>query len=103
MAKESPTGTTGVPEVNIGREIRTFMERGHFSASWLAERLCCDRTNIYKIFGRPSLDSETLLRISIFLRHDFFTSYTSAHNRCRAADVIGNAAGIIGDATDTPR
>lgn len=98
MPKETqPAGTT-VPEVHIGREIRNYMERGRLSASWLAEKLCCDRTNIYKMFGRPSLDSETLLRISVFLRHDFFAIYTRAYNICRASDVIGNTAEKAGEA-----
>ena len=40
--------------------------------SWLARKINCDRTNIYKIFQRPSIDTALLSRISKALDHDFF-------------------------------
>ena len=39
---------------------------------WLAKKNNCDRTNIYKIFQRPSIDTALLSRISKALEHDFF-------------------------------
>lgn len=92
MQTEHQTAEAIEPDIHIGREIRSFMESGNMSASWLAERLCCDRTNIYKIFTRASLDSQMLLRISIFLRHNFFSVYTAAYERSRDTDAIGRAA-----------
>lgn len=42
------------------------------SVQWLAERINCNRRNIYDIFQRPSIDTELLMRISKALDHDFF-------------------------------
>lgn len=68
-----------IPDVDIGREIRRFMKKTHFSATWLSGRMCCDRTNVYKILARRSLDSTTLFRISTFLHKDFFSVYSRAY------------------------
>ncbi len=65
-------------EPNIGREVHQYMKSARMSATWLAGRMCCDRTNIYKILGRRSLDTATLYKISYFLQHDFFSVYTKA-------------------------
>ena len=44
------------------------------------ERLYCDRTNVYNIFRRQSLDTELLLRISIILEYNFFQIYSDIYN-----------------------
>lgn len=67
------------PEIFIGREIQNYMTRGHYSAATLASRLYCDRTNIYKIFTKDSIDTNTLFKISVYLRHNFFSIYTRAY------------------------
>ncbi len=41
--------------------------------SWLAKKINCDRTNVYKIFRRASIDTALLLRISAVLEYDFFS------------------------------
>lgn len=75
--KETPAAL--VPDVNIGKEIRRFLKKSHYSATWLSGRMCCDRTNVYKILARRSLDSATLFRISSFLHRDFFLVYSHAY------------------------
>lgn len=52
------------------------MQRQGRSASWLAQQICCERRNVYKIYSRASLDTELLLRISRALNHDFFRYYS---------------------------
>jgi hypothetical protein len=47
------------------------------TASWLAQKLNCDRTNVYKIFRKPSIDMAQLLHISIVLNFDFFSCYSA--------------------------
>ena len=44
---------------------------------WLARKLNCNRTNIYKIFNRSTIDTELLLKISNVLQHNFFEEYTN--------------------------
>lgn len=68
-------------DIHIGREIRHVMTARHITASWLAGRLFCDRTNVYKLFRRKSVDTETLFKISVLLRHDFFAVYSGAFRR----------------------
>ena len=61
--------------VHIGKKIEeVFYEQGR-SPSWLAKQLCYDRTNIYSIFKRESIDSALLAKISKLLNHDFFQYY----------------------------
>lgn len=57
--------------MHIGQQIeKIFREQGR-KVSWFADKLCCDRRNIYKIFERESIDTALLVRISIVLDHDF--------------------------------
>jgi len=60
---------------HIGRIIeQVFHDQGR-SASWFAGQLHCDRTNVYSIFKRESIDTALLVRISNILQHNFFQYY----------------------------
>ena len=61
--------------VHIGKIIEEEFCRQGRSVSWFANKLCCDRTNVYDIFKRQSLDTALLLRISQLLQHNFFQYY----------------------------
>lgn len=63
--------------IHIGHLIKEELLRQERSAGWLAGKLYCDRTNIYKIFKRESIDTDLLLRISKILNHNFFYHYSS--------------------------
>lgn len=65
-------------EVFIGQLIRQQMESQGRSATWLAGQLGCQRTNVYKIYSRRSIDTATLMKVSVALGHDFFAHYTRA-------------------------
>ena len=43
--------------------------------SWLADKLHCDRTNVYDIFKREGIDTRLLERISMILHRNFFALY----------------------------
>ncbi|MBD5225033.1 MAG: XRE family transcriptional regulator [Bacteroidales bacterium] len=58
----------------IGSELR----RQRRPAAWLAQEICCDRTNVYKILRKGSIDTELLCRISVALEHDFFAELQAA-------------------------
>jgi len=62
--------------LHIGKLIREELHRQERTVSWFARKLFCDRTNVYDIFQRKSIDTELLLRISVILNHDFFKYYT---------------------------
>ena len=61
--------------IHIGRLIEEEFRRQEHTVSWFAQHLCCERTNVYDIFKRQSIDTEMLLRISQVLRHNFFRYY----------------------------
>ena len=63
--------------IHVGRLIEIELHRQGLSVTWFAEQLCCARTNVYKIFGKSSIDTELLLRISDILQYDFFQCYSA--------------------------
>ena len=56
----------------IGLLIKQRLEEEERTVAWFARKLSCSYANIYKIFGKQSLDTELLTRISKILNHDFF-------------------------------
>lgn len=61
--------------VHIGKEIKAELLRQERGVSWLADKLHCDRTNVYDIFKREGIDTRLLQRISIILNRNFFSLY----------------------------
>jgi len=59
-------------EIHIGNMIRNSMEEDGRSVGWLAKKLSCNRSNIYKIYAKSNIDMILLQRISKILQHDFF-------------------------------
>lgn len=65
--------------VHIGEIIKEELYRQERSISWFARKLYCDRSNVYDIFKRKSIDTDLLMRISIILNHNFFSYYESLY------------------------
>ena len=61
--------------VHIGSLIEQELRRQERSVSWFARKLYCDRTNVYKIFKKQSIDTQLLEQISIILQHNFFEDF----------------------------
>ena len=66
--------------LHIGHEIQQELRRQERSVTWFARRLACDRTNVYRIFDKESLDTRLLMRISTILQRDFFALYSQQLN-----------------------
>lgn len=66
--------------LHIGHEIQQELRRQERSVAWFARRLACDRTNVYRIFDKESLDTRLLMRISTILMRDFFVLYSQQLN-----------------------
>ncbi|MFR9603416.1 MAG: hypothetical protein SNG02_06045 [Rikenellaceae bacterium] len=64
---------------HIGKIIEAELKRQRRSVTWLAQQLYCDRTNVYSIFKRQSLDTKLLFRISLLLKCDFFKEYSALY------------------------
>lgn len=56
----------------IGGLIKEELEKQERTISWFARKLSCDRSNVYRLFQKDSIDTNMLTRISILLNHDFF-------------------------------
>ena len=63
--------------IHIGKLIEMELRRQERTVSWFARHLYCERTNVYDIFKRRSIDTQMLLRISLVLHHNFFRYYLS--------------------------
>lgn len=66
--------------IHIGKEIKAELQRQERGVTWLADKLHCDRTNVYNIFKRQGIDTRLLERISIILHRNFFTLYCQEDN-----------------------
>ncbi len=62
--------------IHIGSIIKEKFDELGLPVSWFAKELCCDRTNVYSIFKRESIDTSLLVKISLILNHDFFKYYS---------------------------
>ncbi len=58
--------------LHLGHLIQLELARQERTPAWLARKICCDRTNVHKIFKRESLDTALLARIGQALGHNFF-------------------------------
>ena len=65
--------------LHIGQLIEEELRRQERSVTWFAKKLYCDRTNVYKIFRKQSIDTDLLLRISVILRRNFFTDFADEY------------------------
>lgn len=63
-------------QIFIGKIIEEELRNQERSVVWFSRKLNCNRTNVYKIFNRTSIDTELLLKISNVLKRDFFQPYT---------------------------
>lgn len=61
-----------VLNLHIGRLVKTVFERSGMTVSDFARQLNCERTNIYTIFKRRTIDVELLINISKILNYNFF-------------------------------
>ena len=73
--------------IHLGQLIKTELERQERTPTWLAKKINCDRTNIYRIFNRKSIDTDLLSRISTALNRNFFEelSQQQANTRDKSA------------------
>lgn len=58
-------------DVHIGNMIKAELKKQGRSVSWLAEQIYCEKSNIYKMFKRKSIDLAQLMQISVVLDHNF--------------------------------
>ncbi len=69
----------------IGTLIKEEFERQERSISWFARKLSCDRSNVYRLFQRETIDTGVLTRISLILHHDFFADLSAGVEERRSS------------------
>ncbi|MBO6118728.1 MAG: helix-turn-helix domain-containing protein [Bacteroidales bacterium] len=62
--------------MHIGNKIKEIVEKRGITSRWLASQILCDRTNIYLIYKKSTIDTELLQKISKILDYDFFKDYS---------------------------
>ena len=63
-------------KIHIGELIRKKLEENGQSASWLAEKVHCDRSNFNKLLQKDHIDTELLELISQVMNFNFFMYYS---------------------------
>ncbi len=66
-------------EPHIGKMIKQHIINNGIRIGWFAEKLGCHRNNVYKIFERPWIDTQTLMKISHILEYDFFFELSKSY------------------------
>ena len=64
--------TIEMKAIHVGQMIEQEMLRQEKSTHWLANEINRERSSVYKIYHRESVDVTMLIRISVILNHDFF-------------------------------
>lgn len=64
--------------IHIGHLIQVQLKVDQRSVGWLAKQIPCTRNHVYKIFNKPSLDADLILKISTAMNFNFFQHYTAA-------------------------
>ena len=59
-------------KIHIGSMIRHELRAQGRSVAWLSRTICLERSTIYKLFERDSIDIKMLMHLSVLLKHDFF-------------------------------
>lgn len=81
-------------DLHIGRLIERVFRTLHkdCDVKWLAERLHCDRSNVYGIFKRNNIDVALLNKLGVILKYDFFNHISSyGFNEGLSEDDMSNA------------
>lgn len=65
----------------IGQLIKEELLKQERSVAWFARKLSCDRTNVYRLFQKNTIDTGLLIRISIILNRNFLQEISEELNK----------------------
>ena len=66
-------------EVHVGKLIHEELLRQGRTVNWFAKEIYCEKSNVYKMFNRKSIDLHQLMKISEVLDHNFLSDcYTDS-------------------------
>ncbi len=58
-------------DVHVGKMIKEELDRQGRTVVWFAKQIYCEKSNVYKMFRRKSIDLDQLMVISSVLDHNF--------------------------------
>ena len=64
-------------DIHIGRMIQAELKAQGRTVTWFASAIHRERSDVYKMFKRPSIDTDMLVHISKLLLHDFFRNFSN--------------------------
>lgn len=64
---------------HIGHIIQQVVAKKGIKVSWVAQQLGCHRNNVYLIFSRRWIDTDTLMKLAEILDHDFFADLSKQY------------------------
>lgn len=70
-------------DIHIGSRIQQVIKDQGKSISWFAKQICFERSNVYRLFKRKSIDTDLLIKISEVLEHDFLSEYFNGRKKSR--------------------
>ena len=60
-------------DIHIGHLIKSVFDESGMTVSEFARQIHLERTTVYSLFERPSIDSMQLAKISLVLKHNFLS------------------------------
>lgn len=67
--------------IHVGSLVKLELRKQGYSVTWLARQLHKERSGVYKMLSRKSLDISTLMMVSVVLNHDFFADISKMLQR----------------------
>ena len=58
-------------DVHVGKMIKEELDRQGRTVVWFAKHIYCEKSNVYKMFRRKSIDLDQLMTVSTVLDHNF--------------------------------
>ena len=68
-----------ITDIHIGRRIKEVVVQKGIKVPWVAQQLGCHRNNVYLIFSRQWIDTNTLMKLAQILGHDFFADLSRSY------------------------
>ena len=64
-----------IREIHIGKLIKAKMKEQGRTNVWLARQIPCSPNHLYKVYAKPSINTDLLKRISRILDYNFFEDF----------------------------
>ena len=77
---------TNTEKFHIGQLIKDELEKQGRTITWLARQIGCTRSNLYKLFRNPWINTQLLFKISRTLNRDFFKECSDWYNSHASAE-----------------